>query len=279
VKLRRILEPLYEQNLLRQCHSVPRHIAIIQDGNRRFARMIGINKADGHRAGADKTEEMLDWAHEIGIRYITLYSFSTENFSRDQEEVSELFSLFKEKFTRVLDDDRVHRYHIRVQMVGERSRLPPDLLAAIDAAEKATASYNDYYLNIALAYGGRNEIVRAIQQILEEIRSGTCTPAEIDSDLVERHLNGGIQLPPVDLIIRTGNDYRTSNFLPWLANGHESAVYFCAPYWPMFRKIDLLRAVRVYSQRVVSRTYTDPGDVGLVTGSDLTGLSSESTDS
>jgi len=250
VNFRSLIEPLYERNLLRQCQSIPRHIAIIMDGNRRFARMIGMNKADGHRAGADKTEEMLDWAREIGIRYITLYSFSTENFSRDQEEISELFSLFREKFTRVLDDVRVHRYRIRVQMVGERSRLPPDLRAAIDAAEKATASYHDYYLNIALAYGGRNEIVRAIQQILAEIRSGTCTPDDIDSALVERHLNGGIQLPPVDLIIRTGNDYRTSNFLPWLANGHESAVYFCAPYWPMFRKIDLLRAIRVYSQRV-----------------------------
>lgn len=215
--------------------------------------MIGINSADGHRAGADKTEEMLDWARDIGIRYITLYSFSTENFNRDKEEVSELFSLFSEKFTRMLTDERVHRHHIRVQIVGDRSRLPSDLLAAIDAAEKATESYHDYYLNVALAYGGRNEIVRAIQQILEDIRSGSCKPADIDSPLVERNLNGGIQLPPVDLIIRTGNEYRTSNFLPWLANGHESAVYFCAPYWPMFRKIDLLRGVRVYSQRVASR--------------------------
>lgn len=228
--------------------------------------MIGMNKADGHRAGADKTEEMLDWAREIGIRYITLYSFSTENFSRDQQEVSELFSLFREKFIRVLDDERVHRYHIRVQMVGERSRLPPDLLAAIDAAEEATASYHDYFLNIALAYGGRNEIVQAIQQILAEIRSGTCNPGDIDSALVERHLNGGMQLPPVDLIIRTGNEYRTSNFLPWLANGHESAVYFCAPYWPMFRKIDLLRAIRVYSQRVSSKIPVIPEEDRVATG-------------
>jgi tritrans,polycis-undecaprenyl-diphosphate synthase [geranylgeranyl-diphosphate specific] len=249
---RRLIEPIYVHTLLKQCRFIPQHIAIIQDGNRRFARLAGINKVDGHRAGADKTEELLDWARELGIRYITLYSFSTENFNRDSTEISDLFALFKEKFERVLDDERVHRYHIRVQMVGDRSRLPPDLLAAIDAAESATAGYHDYYLNIALAYGGRNEIVSAIREILDEIRSGVYTPEDIDEGLVERHLNGGMQLPPVDLIIRTGNEFRTSNFLPWLANGHESAVYFCAPYWPMFRRIDLLRAVRVYSQRVES---------------------------
>jgi tritrans,polycis-undecaprenyl-diphosphate synthase [geranylgeranyl-diphosphate specific] len=245
-----LLEPLYEHSLRAQCRHIPRHIAIIMDGNRRYARALGINTMDGHRAGAEKTEEILNWARELGIRYITLYTFSTENFSRDDEEVGHLFSLFKEKFLHVITDERVHKYRIRVQMVGDRSLLPPDLLSAVSAAEEATKHYSDFYLNIALAYGGRNEIVLAARDILSSVRNGAITPDAINVELVEAHLYGGTGLPPVDLIIRTGNEYRTSNFLPWLANGHESAVYFCAPYWPLFRKIDLLRAIRVFDQRM-----------------------------
>jgi tritrans,polycis-undecaprenyl-diphosphate synthase [geranylgeranyl-diphosphate specific] len=248
-----LLEPLYERYLRMQCGHIPRHIAIIQDGNRRYARAIGINTSDGHRAGAEKTEEMLDWAHELGIQHITLYTFSTENFSRADEEVGQLFALFKEKFIRVLTDERVHKYRIRVQMVGDRALLPPDLLDAIGTAEEATKNYSGFCLNIALAYGGRNEIVLAARDILSSVQEGVIRPDAIDVKMVESHLHGGKGLPPVDLIIRTGNDWRTSNFLPWLANGHESAVYFCAPYWPLFRMIDLLRAIRVYDQRITSK--------------------------
>ena len=245
-----LLEPLYERFLRMRFQHFPHHIAIIQDGNRRFAQAIGMNTSEGHRAGAQKTEEMLDWAHELGIHHITLYTFSTENFRRDQNEIGDLFALFKEKFIRVLTDERVRRYKIRVQMVGDRSLLPPDLLAAISSAEEATKHYSGFYLNIAIAYGGRNEIVLAARDILSSVQDGVISPDAIDVVMVESHLHEGKGLPPVDLIIRTGNDWRTSNFLPWLANGHESAVYFCAPYWPLFRKIDLLRAIRVYDQRI-----------------------------
>jgi len=193
---------------------------------------------------------MLDWAHELGIRYITIYSFSTENFHRDAREVGTLFDLFKQRFLSVINDERVHRYRIRVSIVGDRSLLPRDLLDAIDAAEKATEGYRDFFLNIAVAYGGRNEIVLAARRILGKVQAGEMRADEITPDMVEGHLQDGHNLPPVDLIVRTGNDCRTSNFLPWLANGHESAVYFCAPFWPLFRKIDLLRAIRVFSQRV-----------------------------
>ena len=247
---RDLIEPLYERYLRIQCQHVPNHIAIILDGNRRYAKKLGIDTASGHRAGADKTEEMLDWAHELGIRHITLYTFSTENFSRSKDEVQHLFDLFKEKFTSVMKDERVKRYRIRVQMVGDRSLLPDDLREVIDAAEATTRDYDGFCLNIALAYGGRNEIVLAAREILTEVAGRGLDPDTIDVHLVERHLHGGKGIPPVDLIVRTGNDYRTSNFLPWLASGHESAVYFCAPYWPQFRKIDLMRAVRTYDQRV-----------------------------
>jgi tritrans,polycis-undecaprenyl-diphosphate synthase [geranylgeranyl-diphosphate specific] len=252
--LRSLPDSLYERYLRMQCRHVPNHIAIIQDGNRRYAKLLGIDTASGHRAGADKTEEMLDWAHELGIRHITLYTFSTENFSRKKEEVGHLFALFKEKFNQVMKDERVERYKIRVQMVGDRSMLPADLREAVNAAEEATRNHTGFCLNIALAYGGRNEIVLAAREILEEIEKNGLNPDLIDVQMVERHLHGGREIPPVDLIIRTGNEYRTSNFLPWLANGHESAVYFCAPYWPLFRKIDILRAIRTYDQRISAKT-------------------------
>ena len=248
--LRSGIEPLYERYLRWQVKHIPLHVAVIQDGNRRFARDQGLDRAVGHRRGADTTEEFLDWACDLGIRHITLYTFSTENFRRDKDELEALFTLFQEKFAAIMTDERVHRNHIRVQMIGDRSLLPDDLLATIDAAEEATLAYNDYYINIALAYGGRNEIVHAARSILDEVRQGAIDPATIGTTTVETHLHRGAPIPPVDLIIRTGNDCRTSNFLPWLANGHESAVYFCAPYWPAFRRIDLLRAMRVYDQRM-----------------------------
>jgi tritrans,polycis-undecaprenyl-diphosphate synthase [geranylgeranyl-diphosphate specific] len=252
--LRDLVEPIYEQQLKRQCRHIPNHIAIIMDGNRRYARMLGLDTVDGHRAGADKTEQVLDWAHELGIRHITLYSFSTENFSRNKEEVGYLLAIFKEKFIGVLTDERVTRYKIRVQMVGDPSMLPDDLREAVRAAEEATKDHTGFCLNIALAYGGRNEIVLAARDILETVRKSGADPASIDVHMVEEHLHQKKGIPPVDLIIRTGNECRTSNFLPWLASGHESAVYFCAPYWPLFRKIDLLRAIRIYDQRCAAKT-------------------------
>ena len=251
--LRPLIEPLYERYLKVQYQHVPNHIAIIQDGNRRYAKMLGIDTTKGHRAGADKTEEMLDWAHELGIRHITLYTFSTENFSRKKEEVDHLFALFKEKFLSVLHDERVEKYKIRVQMVGDRAMLPDDLRDAVNKAEKATQDNTGFHLNIALAYGGRNEIVLAAREILSAVAKNEVSPDMIDVHMVEQHLHDKKGIPPVDLIIRTGNEYRTSNFLPWLANGHESAVYFCAPHWPLFRKIDLLRAIRIYDQRVSAK--------------------------
>jgi tritrans,polycis-undecaprenyl-diphosphate synthase [geranylgeranyl-diphosphate specific] len=251
--LQSLIEPLYEKYLKMQYQHVPNHIAIIQDGNRRYAKMLGMDTPKGHRAGADKTEEMLDWAHELGINHITLYTFSTENFSRNKEEVAQLFTLFKEKFLAVLNDERVEKYKIRVQMVGDRAMLPEDLREAVNKAEKATQGNTGFHLNIALAYGGRNEIVLAAREILSAVANNEVSLDMIDVHMVEQHLHDKKGIPPVDLIIRTGNEYRTSNFLPWLANGHESAVYFCAPYWPLFRKIDLLRAIRIYDQRVSAK--------------------------
>ncbi len=248
--IRRLIEHIYEYFISRQCRHIPRHIAIIQDGNRRYAKKRGIATSSGHRAGADRTEEVLEWAQELGIRHITLYTFSTENFNRSDEEIQNLFTLFKEKLSRISIDERVHKYGIRIQMIGDRDLLPDDLRGAVEQAEAATAHYENFYLNMALAYGGRNEMLRTTAKILDDVRKNRIHRDDITPELFEENLYGNnVSLPPVDLIIRTGNECRTSNFLPWLANGHESAVYFCAPYWPMFRKLDMLRAIRVYSER------------------------------
>lgn len=248
--IRGLIEHVYEYLISKQVTHIPQHIAIIQDGNRRYAKKKGLATASGHRAGADRTEEVLEWAQELGIRHITLYTFSTENFSRSDEEVQNLFTLFKEKLSRISIDERVHKYGICIQMIGDRDMLPEDLRGAVEQAEAATAHYDNFYLNMALAYGGRNEMLRATSKILNDIKNNKIKKEDITPDLFEENLYGkNVTLPPVDLIIRTGNECRTSNFLPWLANGHESAVYFCAPYWPMFRKLDMLRAIRVYSER------------------------------
>lgn len=252
MRLRSFLEPVYERILAIQCTAIPRHVAIIQDGNRRYARERGADTGVGHRAGADTTERLLGWACDLGVEHITLYAFSTENFNRDPEELGELFGLFREKFLATVADERVHRYGIRVRMVGDRSLLPPDLLEAVEKAEATTSHYTRFHLNIALAYGGRNEIVSAARRIVADAAAGQIRPDEITPALVQESLAEADDLPPVDLIIRTGNECRTSNFLPWQANGNECAVYFCAPYWPQFRRIDLLRAVRVYRQRIES---------------------------
>ncbi len=247
--LRSLLEPLYFRILRSSITHIPTHIAIIMDGNRRYAKERGQKTGFGHRQGANTTETMLEWAREFGIKHITLYAFSTENFRRSEEELAELFELFKDRFLKVLNDERVHRNKIRVRMVGDKNLLPYDVLSCIEEAEEATKEYSNHYLNVAIAYGGRNEIVHAARRLVSQVRAGTLRSDEITPAMVEENLYGGLGLPPVDLIIRTGNEYRTSNFLPWLANGNESSVYFCAPYWPQFRKIDLLRAIRVYDQR------------------------------
>jgi tritrans,polycis-undecaprenyl-diphosphate synthase [geranylgeranyl-diphosphate specific] len=243
-----LLESLYLSYLLRGCRHIPAHIAFIQDGNRRYAEKMGLPREIGHKVGADRTGQVLDWAHEAGIQHLTLYTFSTENFNRTPDELEELFSLFKERLQLIVEDERIHKYRIHIQMIGDKEKLPSDILEIIHNAESATAHYSNYHVNIALAYGGQNEIVQAGKRIFGDITAHELSVEEITPELIETYLYGANKsIPPVDLIIRTGDDCRTSNFLPWLANGYEAAVYFCKPYWPLFKKSDLFKAIREYS--------------------------------
>lgn len=250
---RKFLYKVYEHLLTKAIKSgvIPHHIAIIMDGNRRFADRIKKPRYVGHIYGADTTEKVLDWCWEIGVKHLTVYAFSTENFNRPQQEREHLFDLLKLKLEELYTDKRTHERKMCVRIIGETNLFPSDLQSIIKKVENATKNYNKIYLNIALAYGGRREIADAVRAIAEKVKKGVLSVKDINENTIAKYLYpiNNIAIPKVDLIIRTGGEMRTSNFLPWQANGNECAAYFCAPYWPEFRKIDFLRSIRVYQRR------------------------------
>ncbi|HET7323462.1 MAG TPA: polyprenyl diphosphate synthase [Halococcus sp.] len=247
-RARRLLDNTYERLLEREIDGAPTHVAVIQDGNRRYASEHGAETSDGHREGARTTEALLEWCDESGIEELTLYTFSTENFERPPEEREELFDLIERKLYEFADAERVHEGEVRIRAIGEIERLPARLQDAVAHAERRTRGYDRLQLNIALAYGGRAELLGAARDVARAVETGELAPGDIDTEEIERRLCEG-PARAVDLIIRTGGDERTSNFLPWHANGNEAAVFFCTPYWPAFSKTDFLRAIRTYESR------------------------------
>ncbi|MGM0715976.1 MAG: polyprenyl diphosphate synthase [Halobacteriota archaeon] len=247
-RFRRTFRRLYERLLEREISGVPTHVAVIQDGNRRYAREHGEEKTAGHRAGADTTERVLEWCADLGVEELTLYAFSTENFDRPREEREALFDLITEKLRGFADRAEVHDREVRIRAIGETQRLPERVRDAITYAEERTSDYDSLHLNVALAYGGRAELLGVAREIAREAANGDCDPANVTVSEIETRLTTG-PTRAVDLIIRTGGDERTSNFLPWHANGNEAAVYFCTPYWPEFSRVDFLRAIRTYESR------------------------------
>jgi len=241
----------YERLLRREISGAPTHVAVIQDGNRRYADRNGDEAPDGHRAGARTTERVLDWCQDLGVEELTLYAFSTENFDRPEHEREALFDLLERKLYQFADDDRVHDGEVRIRAIGDETMLPERVREAIRYAERRTADYDRFTLNVALAYGGRNELLGAARDVARAVADGDLDPEEIDASEIDRRLYED-PLRDVDLIIRTGGDERTSNFLPWHANGNEAAVFFCTPYWPEFSKVDFLRGIRTYESRAES---------------------------
>jgi short-chain Z-isoprenyl diphosphate synthase len=245
---------LYERWLNAQAYSwrTPAHIGIIMDGNRRFARMVmrAPDIAVGHRLGADKLREMLDWCFEHHIPVVTVWGFSLDNFNRDSEEVRQLLELFEVKTREMVDSADLHDNHVRVRFIGRRDMLPASLQDAIACVERATAGYDRFILNIALAYGGREEISDAFRDYLgQQLATGKDLRqalASFSPKAVERYLYTS-GLPEPDLIIRTSGEVRMSGFLMW--QSAYSEYYFCDTNWPAFRKIDFLRALRSYDER------------------------------
>jgi len=225
---------------------VPHHIAIIMDGNRRFAEKIGLSRAEGHERGKEKVDDVLDWAREIGVKVVTVYALSSENLNRSDEEVEELMDLFERAFREAGDDEKVHKYRIRIRAIGNLPNLPERVRKSIHYAEERTKDYTDYQYNVAVSYGGRQEIINAIRKIAKEIKIGNIEIDDVNEELVSSFLYTA-DLPDPDLILRTSGEERISNFLLWQLAYSE--LYFTDVYWPEFRKIDFLRAIRDYQKR------------------------------
>lgn len=229
----------------------PRHLGIIMDGNRRFARGLGAARMRfGHERGADKLQEMLRWCHRAEIPAVTVWCFSIENFQRSAEEVEDLLGLFEDKARQMAEDDEIHRMRVRVRFIGRLELLPKSLLEEIRRVEEATAGYDDWTLNIAMAYGGREEIADAFRShVSRELGAGRPIDdilAGLDATAIDSCLYTSGQ-PEPDLILRTSGELRLSGFLLW--QSAQAELYFCDVNWPAFREIDFLRALRSYDDR------------------------------
>ena len=227
-------------------NSVPKHIAIIMDGNRRFAKNIGIPSDAGHFFGRDKVEDVLGWCLELGIKNLTLYAFSTENFHRPPKEVERLMTLCKSELTKAAKDTRLQKNQVRVNVIGHLESLPKDVQDAAKNLMKQTRQYTRHTLTIALAYGGREEIVQAIQNIAQDVKNNNLTIEEIDEKKVSSYLYTK-GMPDPDLILRTSGEERISNFLLWQMAYSE--FYFSDVYWPALTKRDFLKAIKTYQVR------------------------------
>jgi len=226
----------------------PEHIAIILDGNRRWASEQSFSPLLGHHFGAVKVEDLLEWCLNLKVKSITLYAFSTENFQRPSEEVEHILQIAAEKLRKILTDERIHKNRVRVKIIGRMGLLPKNLQELITEVEETTKDYDQHFLNVALAYGGRAEIVDATKKIAQEIEKGKLKPDAIDEQVFENHLyTAHLPKQDPDLIIRTSGEERLSGFLLW--QSAYSELCFLDVYWPEFRRIDLLRAIRTYQQR------------------------------
>jgi short-chain Z-isoprenyl diphosphate synthase len=245
--VRRILYPAYEARLRNRLDSakLPKHIGVMLDGNRRWAKAVGRDTAHGHRAGAANIEPLLTWSEEVGIEVVTLWLLSTDNLHRPASELEPLLQIITEAVDSLADQRRW-----RLHPVGALDLLPPEVAERLKAAEEATRDVEGMLVNVAVGYGGRREIADAVRSLLHEhAAKGTSLEElaeEIDVEHIASHLYTAGQ-PDPDLVIRTSGEQRLGGFLLW--QSAKSEFYFCEAYWPDFRRVDFLRALRAYSHR------------------------------
>jgi undecaprenyl diphosphate synthase len=221
-----------------------RHVAIIMDGNGRWAKERGLPRALGHRAGVEAVRRTVRAASGLGIPYLTLYSFSSENWSRPAEEISDLMGLMKRFIRRDLAE--LHRNNVKIVIIGQRDRVDAEMLSMLDEAQVLTANNTALTLVIAFNYGARTEITEAVKHIAAGAAAGKIDPASITPDMVKQYLNTG-NIPDPDLLIRTSGEMRLSNFLLWQLSYAE--IYITKKLWPDFRKTDFVKAVQEYQSR------------------------------
>ncbi len=222
----------------------PRHVAIIMDGNGRWATARGMPRVAGHRRGAEAVRQAVIGCGELAVRYLTLYGFSSENWKRPAAEVDDLMGLLRHYLRGEIAE--LHRNGVRIRVIGDRERLAPDIVSLIDNAEAMTRNNETLHLTVALSYGGRAEIAAAARRLAFAVKAGEVDPKTIDEQLFQRHLfTAGI--PDPDLIIRTSGEKRISNFLLWQSAYAE--LVFIDTLWPDFTKQDLVEAIGEYQRR------------------------------
>lgn len=226
----------------------PLHVAVILDGNRRFAKRLMKKPWYGHKWGAKKVREFLSWAREYGIKYVTLYSLSLENLAkRPKKELEHIFRLFEREFRKILNPrHEIHKYKVRVRIIGRKNALPLSLRKLFREVEKVTAKYKNYFLNFAIAYGGKQEIADAAKKIAKKVERGKLSAKDVDEKVVEKNLYAP-DFPPVDILIRTGGEKRLSNFLLWQCAYAE--LFFVDKMWPEFEKNDFVKILEEFSRR------------------------------
>ena len=233
--------------------NIPRHVAVIMDGNGRWARKRALPRHAGHRSGVTAVRQIVENAAKRGVEYLTLFAFSSENWSRPREEVSKLMGLFVEALQREVDD--LHRNNVRLEFVGAREQLQQGLIDKISAAEVQTKDNTGLHLIVAVAYGGRWDIVQATQRLADKVAAGEMSSADIDDESIAAEL-ALRNVPDPDLLIRTGGEQRISNFLLW--NLAYAELWFCDALWPDFGEQQFDDALVFYGRR--QRRYGHTGD-------------------
>ncbi|HUT05559.1 MAG TPA: polyprenyl diphosphate synthase [Nitrosopumilaceae archaeon] len=227
---------------------MPNHVALILDGNRRWAkRHLAMTKI-GHWKGADAVENLLDWCEQLDIKIITLYALSAENLDRKDEELEYLYELIHMRLQKLYQDPRIHKNKMRVKGIGRIELLPKSIREILQKLDDVTKGYDNHFLNIALAYGGQFELVDAVKKIGEKIKDGSLKVSDIDKKEIESNLyTSHLPQSSPDMILRTSGEKRLSGFLMW--QSAYSELVFMDIFWPEFRKIDLMRAIRIYQER------------------------------
>jgi tritrans,polycis-undecaprenyl-diphosphate synthase [geranylgeranyl-diphosphate specific] len=224
--------------------NVPQHIGIIMDGNRRFSRRLMMKPWKGHEWGSKKVEDVLEWCKEYSIHELTLYTFSIQNFGRPKQEFDYLMKLFSENFRKLRTDQRVFDEKIRINFIGRLHMLPEEIQRYMKEIMELTKEHDRYIINFAIAYGGREEVLDAVKRIAEQVREGKLDVEKINEEMFTNELE--LKSEP-DLIIRTGGEQRTSNFLIWQSNYSE--YLFIDKMWPEFDKKDFEAAIKHYANR------------------------------
>ena len=218
------------------------------DGNRRWAKRHLTIPKEGHWKGADSVENLLDWCEELDIKIITLYALSAENLGRNDNELEDLYELIRLRLEKLLKDSRIHRNKMRVKGIGRIELLPNSIKKVLSKLEETTKNYDSHFLNIALAYGGQYELVDAVKKIGEKIKQGELKIEDINKREIESHLyTSHLPQSSPDMILRTSGEKRLSGFLMW--QSAYSELVFMDIFWPEFRKIDLMRAIRTFQER------------------------------